>query len=129
MKAKWSDRPLRPALELEEARRGSPQPDLAKAIGRLAEARKQAPALRYGDYRQVCVSHKQLAFARRWDRQEALVLLNADEKEAAFEIPCPGKGTGQFVDLLNGGETFLVRKEKLKVEVPPFWGRILVNAD
>jgi cyclomaltodextrinase len=58
------DRPLRPALELEKVVQEPPAPELPAAIARLAQLRHTTPALRFGEYRQLHVSHEQLVFLR-----------------------------------------------------------------
>ena len=99
------------------------------AIGRLARIRHETPALRYGDYRQLFVSHEQLAFARRLDGQKVVVLLNASEGPASFTVPCCAGGASQMVDVLNSGERFYIADGYLRVrKVHPHWARILVTA-
>jgi cyclomaltodextrinase len=124
-----NDRQLRPALDLTRARRSGSKPDLAEAIARLARVRHETPALRYGDYRQLFVSHEQLAFSRHMEGQQALVLLNASERPAAFDVPCVANGAHQMVDLLNPGGCFPIGAGHVHVdEVQPSWARILVAA-
>jgi len=123
-----SDRRLRPTLDLAQARHGSPTPELAEAIARLARLRHGSPALRRGDYRQLHVDHQQLAFARQADGQQVVVLLNASDQPADFDVPLSSAISGQLVDLLNPGESFPVSKGRLKVDaVYPRWGRVLAT--
>jgi glycosidase len=112
-----SDRALRPTIaEIESV--PAPEPDLPGAIGRLAAVRARLPALRGTGYRELQVSHRQLAFLRtagagtgRADAaaragapgvaaatsaawagagpSRAIVALNADSKPAAFDLPLP----------------------------------------
>lgn len=122
----WSDRELRPALNLRQMEASSPHPELTKTIARLAQIRKSSPALLAGDYRQVSVTHEQLAFAR-WNGTQAIyVLLNAAEKPAGFELAIQEEWARRLVDLLNPGEAFPVRQGKAQIPaVYPNWGRIL----
>jgi cyclomaltodextrinase len=115
-------------LDLAQARQSSPRPDLAEVISRLARLRHEILALRYGDYRQLFVSHEQLAFSRQVEGQQVVVLLNASEKPAAFDLPIDAKGASRMMDLLNPGESFPIADGRLRVEkVWPTWARILVG--
>lgn len=125
-RTKSDDRPLRPNLGLENIRQNAPQPGLEKTIGRLAQIRRGSAALKTGDYTQLFVGPEQFAFSRKTGDDQVLVLLNAAETSAAFELPVPLSDGAQLVDLLNNGETFWVTGGKLRVEsVPPCWARIL----
>jgi glycosidase len=142
-RTKTDDRPLRPNLELDQVCKNAPQPDLEKTIQRLAQIRRDSTALKVGDYCQLFVSSEQLAFSRKTENDQVLVLLNAAEKSSAFELPVALSDGTRLVDLLNpatlaparsagdfagqaSGETFSVMGGKLRVEsVPPHWARIL----
>lgn len=130
VRSRSSDRPLRPALTLAHARRDAPHPGLPAAIARLAAVRRRTPALRYGDYRQLYVSHAQLAFARQAGNRRVVVLLNASDAPAAFDLPCESGGADRMVDLLEPGESFVLKSGRLQVDkVWPNWARILVPED
>ena len=119
------DRALRPALDLNELQRSAPLPNLAGTITRLAALRAGLPALRRGGYSQLHVASEQLAFARFTNDEYVVVLLNAAETPARFELDLPLRAN-QAADLLNEGETFNLENGKLVVEsVPPRWGRVL----
>lgn len=120
-----SDKPLRPSVVQAEA--GGTEPDLAQAITRLSSLRRRLPALRYGDYRQLTVSHKQFVFERSGNTGCAIVALNADSMPAIVEIPTD-QGKGHLVDELNPGEKFRFEGNKTRIEIPPRWARVLINA-
>jgi cyclomaltodextrinase / maltogenic alpha-amylase / neopullulanase len=125
-KENGSDQALRPRLDLALAAQTSPQPNLARVIAQLAQIRHNSPALRYGDYRQLLVSHEQLAFARQTAEECVVVLVNAADKPAAFDVPLPVNGGCQLIDQLNPDETFQVVGNKARLEsVRPHWARIL----
>jgi glycosidase len=124
VKAKWSDAPLRPALELDELRAGAPQPDLPGTLTRLAALRRESEALRRGDYLQVHVDHQQMGFLRRSENESLLVLLNSDPRPVSLDLALP-LGDGQLRDLLNPEEGFEIKKRRLQVTLPPTWGRVL----
>ena len=122
------DGALRPHLDLDALARTSPHPDLPAVVSKLAAIRRGTAALRYGDYRQLFVSHEQLAFARRWEDDHVIVLLNAAAEPVPFDLTLPGDGDGRLVDLLNPGETFPVARGQVHVDaVYPHWARILAR--
>jgi glycosidase len=126
-KRRGNDRYLRPALTLDQGPKVGLAPDLEKTIAQLARVRKSALALRHGDYRALHVSHEQLAFARRAAGQEVVVMLNASQQPAAFDVPFSAEGISEMVDLLNPDERFSIVDGRLKVKtVWPTWGRVLV---
>jgi cyclomaltodextrinase len=120
-----SDATLRPALDLERARRDAPHPDLAPAIARLARLRHASLPLRRGDYIPLEVRGEQLAFARQAGDECVLVLVNAAAEPASFDLPLPGGRGRQLVDLLNLGQTFAVQDGRACLDVWPRWARIL----
>ena len=127
-KADGSDAPLRPALDLTQAKRHPLEPGLPRIIQQLAQIRKTTPALTRGDYREVYVAHQQLAFQREMAGQlTTLVCLNSAEQNASFRINAPD-GVGNWQDLLNPGEQFSPDQGQLSFTVPPTWGRILAPA-
>jgi glycosidase len=77
VKGEWSDVPLRPTLELGHMLGHAPEPDLMKAISRLAAIRKKSKALRNGIYRPLKVRHQQLSFIRDCGEDKVIVLLNS----------------------------------------------------
>ena len=120
-----SDRELRPALDLATAAQSAPQPELPAAIRRLAYLRRQAPALRHGDYAQVHVDHEQLVFARQTPEQCVLVAVNAAATPMPLEIEVPLRGN-RLVDLLNPGEAFPITGGRARLNpLPAHWARVL----
>jgi glycosidase len=119
------DSALRPCLELAEMERSAPLPDLPQFIQRLAALRAALPALRHGAYRQLFVSHEQLAFARFTADQYVVVLSNAAGQPAAFDLQLP-ENTVEAVDVLNGNKRWPIEKGHLRVDaVDAHWGAIL----
>ncbi len=124
IKEKWTDEPLRPALDLEQLRMASPHPDLLKSIRRLAALRESTPALRYGTYRPSHVDHEQFAFIRELGSNKILVVLNSAEQPVDLELELPWK-SGELLDLLETDTIFRVQEERTTITLPPTWGRIL----
>ncbi len=120
------DRPLRPALSLNQLRETSPQPELPAALARLASIRIATPALRHGDYTEIFVASEQFAFSRNTPDESIFVLLNAAQTDAPFDIPVSLPNGTRLVDLLNPADEFCVDGGRLRVEkVHPCWARIL----
>ncbi|MFW6338520.1 MAG: alpha-amylase family glycosyl hydrolase, partial [Alkalispirochaetaceae bacterium] len=67
-----SDAPLRPSME-EVNRRPERDDTLFSLISRLAALRKEYHALQTGDYREILVDHRQLAFLRECETDQVVV--------------------------------------------------------
>ena len=119
------DSPLRPALDLNHVSDEAPQPDLPLAIAQLALARQAAHPLRYGDYRQLHVSHQQLAFARRSSEGYTVVALNASQKPTTLKLPVAVPEGTEMNCLLGDGQRCVVQKGHINVAIPPNWVTIL----
>lgn len=121
-----SDRPLRPALDLPVVARESPHAWLADRVRRLAGVRHGSPALREGDYSQLHVAARRIAFLRRNPQESVLVAVNAGPQPVTLDCDVPGLADGPVFDLLAPGTTFIVSRGKIRVEsVPARWARIL----
>jgi cyclomaltodextrinase / maltogenic alpha-amylase / neopullulanase len=122
-----SDRALRPCLELAQAAQNAPQPGLAQVISRLARIRRSNPALCRGSYRQLHVSHEQLAFLRQSENESAVVMVNAADQSVDIEMPVPLPDGTRLQDALDGGEKFQVQNGRLCIRLQPHWARILIK--
>ncbi len=73
--------------------------ELCEWIAKLSEAKKNSPALNYGDFRSVVLTNKQCIFERKCDSERVLVAINADAESytAHFDAGC-----GLAVDLISG---------------------------
>jgi glycosidase len=119
------DSPLRPCLDLPAAALAAPEPELPRAIARLAAVRKSSPALQRGDYAQLYVSAEQLVFLRRLEGESVVMAVNAAAGPVRLEVSLPVRA-GRAVDLLNPGDSFPVRDGRLVIDpLPPRWARIL----
>ena len=125
VKARWTDAPLRPALDIKSMMHKAPQPDLSSVIQRLSKIRQASPALKSGTYRQIFVDHKQYAFLRQLEEEKVLIILNSDveKKELVLEVPWR---EGVLKDQLNPGGPFSIHDGKVRLSIPPRWGRILL---
>lgn len=122
VKAPHSDAPLRPQLDLAAAHSWGSQPELPAVITRLAHLRRASGALRRGSYRQILVQPEQFAFARETNEEGVIVALNAADEPAALTLPADGH---ELVDLLNPPESISIENGRAKVQIPPYWARVL----
>ena len=82
----------------------------------------------YGGYRELAVSHQQLAFLREWQGESALVALNAAAEPASMELRLPGPLGGREVrwkDALDAAAGYRSSGGTLRLEAPPRSARIL----
>lgn len=119
-----SDAMLRPCLDLELCQAHPEVPDLAAAIGRLAQLRRSSPALLYGDYQPVATQHEQLAFLRESDTETVLVALNSAPLTTSMDLALPFPARCA-VDRLNGNENISVQGNGIHLELPPRWARVI----
>lgn len=130
VKAGGDDRPLRPALPSPaDAAVRARHPDLAQAIARFAAIRRDSAALRLGSYRQLHVASEQFAFEREHLGESAVVAVNAAAAAVQIDIPLASRHGRALEDVLEPGKTFRVQRNRLRVELPASWGRILVERE
>ena len=102
---KEGDDILRPCLELTEQK----DCPLIHHLKKLAEVKKNHPALWEGDYQKEFLTNKQFAFSRNGGGENLVVFINADGQEGRFQLNRPVKGTelltGRTVDIQ--GEFYL----------------------
>ncbi|BBB90749.1 MAG TPA: alpha-amylase family glycosyl hydrolase [Methylomusa anaerophila] len=123
-KGDGSDEDLRPALDLTVVSKNSPNKDLAKAIRRFAQIRKEHKALREGNYRQLLVRSRQYAFFRQTRDEAIVVIVNSSSQSAAVDLEIPVDGS-MLLDLVNNGAKFPIRNRKAYIPLSPYWTRIL----
>ncbi len=119
---------LRPSLDLTDMKNNSPHPELLKTIKNLTFIRLNSKALKYGDYRQIYVSHLQFAFIRSASGESILTAINSDQKDAFIEVNVKQKGFTKLIDLLNKGEIFEIDEGKTKIHLYPNWAGIFKMA-
>ncbi len=115
---KWSDRPLRPFLPNPESLKQAPHQDLLKNIQRLAQLRKQHPALIYGSYKRLHVEKHVLIYERRYQNDVLWVMVNLSAQKKRWSAPEPPV-SGQ--DILNQQAISFSKP----VDIYPNWGRIV----
>ena len=121
VKAHNSDRALRPELHLDRMPEQK-HADLKAAIMRMSRVRQQSPVLKHGNYAQLQVASEQFAFMREYEGRKILVAVNAAQNPMTVSLPAQGRSA---IDRLNHEQTFQVRQDRLNIEIPPCWGRVL----
>jgi len=124
-RTRTDDSALRPCLELDALAQSAPQAELPMVIRRLADLRQSSPALSIGGYAQLLVSHQQFAFLREYPEERVVVALNASAEAAQVIIDLPFAAT-RARDLLNPSAEISVVSNKLAIEVPPRWARVMI---
>lgn len=73
--------------------------ELTRHIARLSSVYKQSPSIRYGSYKNIVITNKQLVFERKYNGERILVAVNADAERytAHFDAGC-----GRAIDLISG---------------------------
>ncbi len=85
-----NDDPLRPAVDITEAREEHKDSEIMKWVTWLGKVHSQwKECFARGRYRELLLTNRQYAFARFTDSQGILVAVNNDEAEAAVSIPVP----------------------------------------
>ena len=126
VRSRSSDLALRPCLDLGSLQQSAPQPQLPGVIQKLTHIRRDSEALRHGSYCQLFLNHQQLAFARQVEGQMVIVLINAADQPANFDVAVSFENGSRLVDMLNSGETCEMKNGRLSITVYPHWARILM---
>jgi cyclomaltodextrinase len=122
----WS---LRPALELGQLMNGGDR-ELRQALTRLAGLRVQNRALSLGDYGELVIGPRHLAFTRSFEGQRLVVAVSAEEQVKHLDLAIPGAGQAKLVDLLNDGQVCPVINGRAQgLELWPRWARVLEVKD
>jgi neopullulanase len=92
---------------------------------RLIHLRKSIPALRYGDYHRIVLNEENrcYAFARRFDQDYVLIILNLSDQMRKFDIPGDNLGwldQSMIHDILSN-HPVQHYEGKLQLQLPP-WG-------
>jgi hypothetical protein len=97
---------------------------LEKKIRILSRIRKEHPALRSLDYRQLHVSSDQFVFSRRCGTEEIIVAVNAGNGRAGVSVGgLPANKN--LVDLLDNGFSMHTGSGKASIDIPGHGVRIL----
>lgn len=124
IKSNGSDDALRPSLELDNLYINDG--GLISGIKKLAEIRKNNPALKYGTYRQLLVKSEQFAFAREFEGKKTIVVFNSSASNIDLNINAGGNYNGEYKDVLNSGHISICSNGNLHIDnLPPHASKIL----
>jgi len=93
-----SDDNLRPAIDL--AHFENPNPALTALLKKLAKIRADYEELSLGEYKELRLQNKQYAYARIYNGQTCVTVLNNDSQPEEMWIPLPYGGS-EAVNLIN----------------------------
>ncbi|MCA9674284.1 MAG: glycosyl hydrolase [Myxococcales bacterium] len=98
-------------------------------VARAGRLRAELPALRRGDYRALTVTEDVLSFARTYQGQAAIVVINKSGAaiDAPVTVPADVTGDGTLTDRLDpGGRTVTVAGGAMTVHLPARSAAVLV---
>lgn len=125
-KISGTDKALRPELDIEEMLKQDQS--LVRHIGKLSAIRKQYAALQEGSYEQIVVRNQQLIFARSLGDETIYITLNLQDESIELEFKEEiGKNLINVLD--EEDENIAYQNGQIKVKIPPFSGKILVDSE
>ncbi len=98
----FADDAIRPSLSLTDLENSNN--DLTNHIKALVEKRQRSKALRLGTYEKIFVKNEQLAFARKYEGETAIVVLNVSGNQEHISFQYDGK---QYDLLLQGKSSYI----------------------
>lgn len=119
VKAKDSDLPLRPKLELGKIEDGDEK--LFELIKKLGKIRSESEALQYGDYKQIVIKNEQFVFSRASENDKVYVILNLSDKESNLDFELE---LDEGIDLLEDSED-IINGGRVNILVSPFSAKII----
>ena len=122
-----NDLELRPALDLPALVADNANQALLSHIRKLSMLRNKHAALRHGNYRQVYVSHEQLAFMREYEEEKMLVVLNASAAPCKMDLNLGEFDGLTFIDVLHDCERWSVHNQHLSISIRANGACILTN--
>ena len=123
-KERHSDDSLRPALNLDDYADALETNACTKVIAALGKIRQNAPALSYGDYKELHLTTGQYAFARNYNGQSVLVTVNNSDNDFTMNLPAGnaqeyiGGLSGLRVPVVNGNISVNVRANSGEIWLP-----------
>lgn len=121
------DGPLRPALSWPVPEDQMPHPELQQQIARLADLRRELPALQGQNYRQLHVASEQLAYLRGTPDNPVIVIINSAAEPVDLWVAVPLAEGVELVDVLDPQTGSTVADGHLTLcQMPPKSARVLV---
>ncbi len=122
-----NDQPMRPHIDIASSLATITNAPLYKEIRRLINIRKQLEILRRGDYSTLLTASEQYCFLRQSGKQAAIICVNAKNEPCNVMIPVRWENGAIFTDILNNNEQYRIENNRLSIQLPSCWGRILIN--
>ena len=114
---------LRPSLELETFEDNQEATGLCELYTRLGEIKKEYEVLSSGGYEELLLTNRQYAFARTYDNQSIVTVLNNDTQPIQVEVRMP-IGATEVRDLFSPDASCEVRDGKLVVSLENNQGKV-----
>ena len=115
-----ADAPLRPMLRYEDYREAVDTHPLTKLIAALGRIRRETPALRCGQYRQLLLQTTHFAFSRTCEGSAAIVTVNNAHHAVTMELQAE---SGHYIGALTGAKA-TAENGWLRIELPASSGEI-----
>ncbi len=110
------------------AQRSSRQAGLFTRISRVGHLRKQRVELRRGDYTPLTVTEDVLSFARSYQNESSIVVINKAAAARQIQITVPTNLTGTLVDRLDPAtRSFAISGGKITVDMAPRSSAVLTR--
>lgn len=97
-----ADEPIRPSLNLGDFDSNSP---LLCHIKNLIQKRKSSKALCYGTYEKIFVKNEQLAFARCYEEETVVIVMNLSDRQENISFQYAGR---QYDISLHGKSSYII---------------------
>lgn len=124
-RTKYSDKDLRPSLNLIELYKNKTYTDLLNSIKKLSFIRNNSNAFKYGEYIELFVDKEIYCFIRKFENELYIVIVSSSDSIQKLKIKVPFL-KAKFIDLLNNNELFYVNNGLLEINnVWSNWGKIL----
>jgi cyclomaltodextrinase / maltogenic alpha-amylase / neopullulanase len=78
------------------------------------------------NYRTLHIASEQLAFARTRGDETVIVAANASHGRATIPLPATTWRGRRLVDRLDPSTPLAIASDRVALDVPPCWGRVLV---
>lgn len=118
-KGSYNDLELRPSLEIDHMNHHE-ESDLVAHLQAITKMRKDNKAVKYGNYKEVLVKSEQIAFAREFEDQTIVAVLNSANQNISLDLKALKHK--KYYDVMENREIELVNGF---LEIEAFSSRIL----
>ncbi len=123
-KENYSDDSLRPELRFEDYKDAIERNPHTKLIATLGKIRRQAPALVYGEYKELLLQTTHFAYARILGDEWVIITVNNKDEEVTMRLPVPTAGAYRGV---LWGEEISVQEGHITVKTAGNSGEIWIS--